>query len=716
METNLKMKPEELFQTRSLTHLHLLANPNHFGTISDKGLVEQFPAVINLGNFRNNYEALECIDYKPDTRSLGAIVQIKQAGGYGGSPCVGGSREYIRFFVDYENDGTWVDEGLAQFGIYDHATSNDLCYYAQITLDVNKTSCCQSKPVVPKVRAILSWNNIPTANDPNFQPIWGDVSESSIQIAPSNSIWCYILNGLDKVPNLELPKAFLQNNFEKKFLPELKDNVKFAKNLSALSMSPVALKEIYGKEVSESRIAFKSVSMALQNSNKVNYASLTKTLPGFNLSEILTTFQQQEFNTDFEELKCVSLNRDANTLHAAVQLKRSNGFSGNLCTKGSQEYVAFYMDFGSGWEYMGTNSVAVHDIPETPAGGLWYDVSLGINLDAHRKAWCQVGEAKVKGILSWNTPPTPNDPNYKATWGDWEECNVEVKPFPKGVVPGDVFPFMEKVGGMVVTDINQVSGLATTTSGSASLGGAFESPFYGEIQVIGRIFNAAPGTKYRFLVTTPSSPEHPLLESQSIQTVTNPNVISAPISVPTDADGWLDYYATNSNVAILGDLIGRYYPTEEGMFTIKIEMKDAANVVKTGNSTHFFVDLKAPVVSIHIVTGGGDCADFKTGDMISGTYSMADAHAGAFSISVTPNKGALVGVDGNVPVAITDGLSYPGGGLPATGKSGTFTITTAGVPKCGYNVRIDASDRTIVSSQYVGLHSPDIQGFCLRNE
>src|SRR6185295_4286813 len=95
--------------------------------------------------------------------------------------------------------------------------------------------------------------------------------------------------------------------------------------------------------------------------------------------------------------------------------------------------------------------------------------------------------------------------------------------------------------------------------------------------------------------------------------------------------------------------------------------------------------------------------------------SMSDAHAGSFSISVTPDKGALVGVDGHVPVATTDGLSYPGS-LPNTGKAGTFTIDTAGVPRCGYNVWINAWDRTIVSSAYVGLHNSDVQGFCLRDE
>jgi hypothetical protein len=34
--------------------------------------------------------------------------------------------------------------------------------------------------------------------------------------------------------------------------------------------------------------------------------------------------------------------------------------------------------------------------------------------------------------------------------------------------------------------------------------------------------------------------------------------------------------------------------------------------------------------------------------------------------------------------------------------------------KCGYNVRIDAYDRTIVNSHWIGLWNTAIQGFCLR--
>ena len=53
-------------------------------------------------------------------------------------------------------------------------------------------------------------------------------------------------------------------------------------------------------------------------------------------------------------------------------------------------------------------------------------------------------------------------------------------------------------------------------------------------------------------------------------------------------------------------------------------------------------------------------------------------------------------------------------GLPNTGKSDTFAINTAGVPRCGYNVWIVATDRIIINSIAMGFRGSDVQGFCLK--
>ncbi len=706
-----KLDAEKIVQLRTNTKLHLLQNPNYFGTIKDKALFTQYQPVQLLGNYQNYYEELGCIDYKPETKTLGAVVIVKQGNGYTSDACLGGSREYVRFFVDYDNNGTWVDEGLAELGVYNHSFSDDLCYYAQITLSPNKTSCCQDNAVLPNVRAILSWNNAPTAGDPNFPYIWGDVKEARIQIAPSSSFWCYFKSHLSTIEGIKLNPELFTPAFEKKHFPDLQDKVKLMGPIAKITHTPLELKKLYGKEVQESRIAHSSISKYL-TANTVNHSMIASLLPGFDISAIIDFHFFPKFNTDFEELSCISLNRDLDTLHASVNVKNKTGYLGNLCSTGSKEYVAFYMDFGAGWEYMGTSSTPVHDITTNPAGGLWYDVSLGINLDKHRKQWCEVGKAKLKGILSWNTPPTPNNPNYIATYGDWEECEVEVKPLPKDVHPGLSSVVLEKVGGMVVADINNGTGLATSNL-AGSLGGALNSPFYGTIELIGHIFFYTPGTKYRFMVTKPGGAEVPLTDQQVITTDTIG--IFNDVTLFPDVNGWMPYLQT-ANTNIVGGLLGRYYAYAEGKHSVRIEAKDIFNNPVFNpmfGPVTILIDATAPDVHINIdPLIGGDCADYLVGTIITGTYTMTDAHPGSLSVAVTPaNLGATITVNNTA----INTESYAGGTLTDGFNSGTFAINTANAVKCGYNVRIDAWDRTIISSHSIGHYNNDVQGFCLRN-
>src|SRR5687767_7170440 len=81
-------------------------------------------------------------------------------------------------------------------------------------------------------------------------------------------------------------------------------------------------------------------------------------------------------NTSYEELTCIGLDPNQDRLNGVIHVKLPNGYSGGLCSSGSLEYVAFYIDYGSGWTYAGTTTVNVHDITAMPAGGLHYAVFL----------------------------------------------------------------------------------------------------------------------------------------------------------------------------------------------------------------------------------------------------------------------------------------------------------------------------------------------------
>src|SRR3954464_1251561 len=72
---------------------------------------------------------------------------------------------------------------------------------------------------------------------------------------------------------------------------------------------------------------------------------------------------EQSSNTAYEELTCVSYSPRLDRIEATFAVKRTYGYAGDLCTTGSQEFVRFYLDYGSGWQDAGPAGVNVHDIP-----------------------------------------------------------------------------------------------------------------------------------------------------------------------------------------------------------------------------------------------------------------------------------------------------------------------------------------------------------------
>jgi len=691
---------------RSQQHWLLLKNPNYFG-IQDKDspLNQLFKPEVNI-QYNTFYEQVTCVSYKPDIQRLSAIIKVKQGYGYSGGPCTPGSKEYVRFYVSYDNGTSWEDEGVADFNIHDFGANEDLCYELFTTFTPKKRSCCDKKPVLPRARAILSWNQPPPAGAPFWIPIWGNVLDANIQAAPRTGFICLLDDILVNVGVKLDEKQFDQ---VEKNLPPLEYTAVAKENYSLAEIS-----KIYGKDVEPARKGYSFVSNALFTKAAITapqYELLKKY--ELDLSDIIGVLQQQQFNTTYEEVSCVGLNREFDTLNAAIQIKRNAGYSGNLCSKGSKEYLAYYMDFGGGWVYMGTSSVTVHDIP-VPDGGLWYNAPLKIVLDPYQKEWCQTGKAKLRVILSWNYVP-PIDPNWVAPWGDREECTVEIKPLPQGVPNGQLKPFIELLGGMPVDLISGVTGEA---NGLHTLGfTAVQSPFGGNTTLRGRFFNQnTHNFRYRIRVIEPGTSEHSVMTPVHIKTDTF-GTISPAITLTPDANGWMPYLANpSSNTFIVDDLFGSFVPAQNGVHYIKIEFEDVSlgGVFYNSQWVKFLADVHAPDVDVTITSGGGDCGDFPPGSSISGTYQMLDNDANGLSLYITPAAaGTTITIDG-LPTA---SLAYGSGlfPLPNNGKSGTWTLqTTANVtPPCGYNIWIQGHDRTIVGSSQYGYYNYMPKGFCL---
>ncbi len=709
---------EQIISLRHNAKFHLLANPNYFGNLGDLDIPGLPGPVVKITS-DTGFEELTCLGYNPESHLLTAIVQIKRGGGYAGGPCTDGSEEHVRFYLDYGN-GAWVDHGAVSFTAHDLGFKDHLCYAVSIRLKAKLHHCCDADPVLPRVRAILSWSFQPPAGQPDWQPVWGNRLERRIQIEPRNSWICHILDKIDI--------AGIQ-----KINPALVAHLKAAAETPPhLPNPPAPLTALVSEKLvrSDMAAAFRNVFAAVAplHGDMAMQAMQAQTpwlkSTGLDLGKFADFLAAPKFDTTFEELTCVGLDRDQNLLHGIVAIKRPSGYSGGLCSKGSQEYVAFYLDFGAGWEYQGTSSVTVHDIA-VPQGGLWYQVALPVNLDAHRKEWCATGQARIRGILSWSTPPVPNQPEFIPHWGDREDCTIEIRPLPKGVVPGVFTPFLASIGNMSVAKIN-----AAGYANGAAEGGIFtalDSPFGGSTTLKGEVFNLPAGPlEYRIMIKGPSDPTPRAYTTPfTAQVTTFPSVI--PVDVPVSAVGdWFPYLEANPAVKVSGDLLGVLGGLEDGLFTVTLEFRQPMGpVLAVTAAKAFMVDNTGPGADVTITSGGGNCSKFKIGEVIVGTYSMTDLHASGLSLAVTPAAAAsgghlaitLVSPAAPLPAPLpgpsaSNGLSYPLT-LTGSGASGNWELDTTGMAACGYNIRLVVSDRAIVNSGFVGHVNDDIEGFCL---
>lgn len=708
---------------RKSMRLRLQQNPNFFGNLKESG-IKNLPDAVFVKVGDTTYEELTCLGYNPDTEILTAIVRIKKGSGYMGGPCTPGSREYVRFYLDY-GDGAWVDHGSASFDIHDLGFTDPLCYAVSARIRPKRRSCCDDKPVLPKVRAILSWNLSPPANQPNWPPIWGNVLVRDIQIEPRNPWLCLIL---DKIDTIGIQKI------NPDLLVKLTAMIETA-GPAPKPISPLARqigKEDRGNPEKMARHVYPM--LASMAANPEAPADLAVLKPwgqlDIDIGKIGDILFSPNFNTTYEELRCVGLDRDLSLLHGIVQVKLPSGYSGGLCTQGSREYIAFYLDFGAGWEYQGTTFVDVHDVG-VPRGGLWYQASLPVNLDKHRKAWCATGRARIRGILSWAVPPTPFDPDHVPVWGDREDCWIEIRPWPRGVNPGETTPVLEAIGRMPVAQIDG-AGYAN----GASVGGTFaaeDAPFGGIITMSGIIANPANlSLEYRVMVQGPSDAVAKAQTKNFGISVTT--IIGGSVSFSSQtqiaAGDWFTYVPRNGPVvfrSVAENLLYVFQAAEQGLHTVYMQVREAgtAAILATSGVEAFFVDNSAPLADVTITSGGGNCSKFKVGEVLVGTYSMADVHAGGLTISVTPSgpaAGGLLAITSVVPAAplppllpgptASNSLGYPLR-LTTTGASGQWELDTSGMKPCGYNIRIDCSDRTIVNSSGANWQAADVEGFCL---
>jgi hypothetical protein len=146
-------------------------------------------------------------------------------------------------------------------------------------------------------------------------------------------------------------------------------------------------------------------------------------------------------DTSFEELVCVGLDPPFDLLEGVVQIKRTSGYGGDICSPGTREYVRFFVDlYDNGvWHDVGVSHVTVHDIPGPKP--LCYAVRRYFSPYEKFCFWENI--VRVRAILQWAVPP-PSDPTYVPIWGNVVDVQVQIQPQPF-LLFGDLIKELEEI-------------------------------------------------------------------------------------------------------------------------------------------------------------------------------------------------------------------------------------------------------------------------------
>lgn len=392
-------------------------NPNHFGNFAE---IKLPPADTHSND--TAFEELTYVGYNPDLGVLEAVVQIKQPSGYLGGNRTDGSYEYVRFYVD--TGSGFQHAGMVAINVHDQPNDADdaknqakpLSYAASVPYSPPSCEDCND-PVLPLVRAILSWQSIPS--DPAFPVAWGNSLDCRIPLKPrAATILDVIENLLDEgvlptearektatVPSIPLPPS----------------------EPTPLTLAQLA--ELYsGKEaqVPTHRFGYVEVHDAL-SAPSVNSELVANKMAEFaalkiDWSKMVEALMEKDADASFEQLDCVGLEGTPGTerLVATFRLKQTAGYSGNLCSAGSFEYVAFWADWDNmcAFTYLGTVPVKVHDINRASSEDLCYMAVLPVDLSEHRSKFDTPKIARIRAVLSWAIPPSTTNPNTQNFWGN----------------------------------------------------------------------------------------------------------------------------------------------------------------------------------------------------------------------------------------------------------------------------------------------------------
>lgn len=723
------MEPPHLKERANFRSL-ILTNPNYFGNIAKS----PYKPVINISG-NTFYEEIGCVGFEPQLSLLEAVVYIKQITGYAGGVCSNGSKEYVRFYLSFDDGATWQDQGEVDFTVYDVPAEprrkQRLEYACTLKINPPKKPCKQRN--ILRARAILSWNVPNPPATPNHTPVWGNAHDTYIQVAKLQS---YRVKDVFEVAELKIPPMVMELiDVETPVIP-----------LPPPKLSALDLQALYKeKKVEPHRFALKEAIAYMDQPGltaKLMAPDYKLPFPTLDPGEIFGPIAAPPSDTRYEELVCIGHHSgDHGLLAGIVRVKLPCGYSGGPCTDGSLEYVTFWADFDNSGNFatcLGQTSVRVYDFENLPEGGLEYAVYLPVNFDQYRQE-CHEGPkvVHIRAILSWNVLPPCGQPNYRPVWGNRLETMILLQP---GLPVTTQVPLLSRAGDMSYINIS-AGGLAT---GNTLETGALyhDSPFGGVINIAGKIPLPTSGMKYRVMKKLNSDPATawaPIVnEPQGVGlyiSTWNPvtgwhTTYTVKHALPPTIDGYYEYEDYASYHYVESNLMGYWQTTaaDDGkLFNLRIDLNVDGNPDHDlhSNVVSVLIDNTAPVALLSIDLGG-QCGDFTPGAIFTGKFTATDIHFGSFSFDIKPDGPPAYPSHGVLPVPPSGASVLYGGAIGDPGlANATWTVNTGRTPPagephvgpmdpCGYAIILHVWDRTNVNNGRTSNYAQASVGFCLR--
>lgn len=681
----IKVKPVETEAIRESFKQLILANPNYFGNLLESPFTPIKSMCCNT-----HYEELVCLGYHPQRQQLEAVVHVYQPTGYGTDICGAGTPEFVRFYLSYDNGVTWLDQGMSSFQAHNipEGTEDEkhLEYAASLPVDPS-AKICWLDPLI-EVRAILSWNDPPPPNQPNWKPVWGNVRESNILIEPLRLIPVPLFV---EAVNAKFPVP-IEN--------VLDQDQAIATKAKTLNVEELA--ELYkDKGVPVHRFAYQEMTAFASGQTLASAQNLATLSAKIKINQDIIEQLQPltDGDTSYEELTCIGLDPNTpDTMVGIVRVNKPAGYSGGPCSDGSREYVTFWADFDGNGIFetcLGTADVRVYDINNIPPAGIHYAVRLPVDLTPYRQA-CKKGPkvVRIRAILSWNTPIPCGTPNKVPRWGNREETLINIGP-----VAAEPAGKIAILGGIPVGHIDDVTGLTTATAIFATNNLPPDDygrpcPFGARVSVQGA---PVPGWSYMVEVSQDGIVWSPVVTKLKV-TDQDGNTNDHSANPVTKRFAYLPF---NQNV---NSLLAQWDTSGNNKWYVRLTAYDAGGVAQ-GDDTHSIqLDNTWPEASISITTGPGNCGKFSIGTWLEGKFVARDDYLRNYSVYIAPNVN---------PAGV--GVPVPNSGLSNTAMApgDDWDLDTTGMTPCGYTIHVTAIDRAILNSQKNGHRSHASAGFCL---